>query len=182
MIFMTGIEIAAQIINAIGSIINMVGVNIRNKKNVLLCFIVGNIFVAIALGMLGAFMGLLIQLVFITETTINYFWEKKHNKYPAWLILVYLVVPSILSAITFQSVWDVLPIIAGILFPLALISQGFWLRLLNLLSVAMWVPYNLYVGQYAGAISCSVFVVMNLVAIIRLDILKTKKKEKHTKK
>lgn len=174
---MTGIEIAAQIINTIGNIINMAGINIRDKKKVLLFFIAGTVFVATAIGMLGAIMGFLIQLVFLTETTINYFWEKKHSKYPIWLIAIYVVVPCVLSAISFQSAWDLLPIIAGILFPLALVSQGFCLRLLNLLSVAAWVPYNLHVGQYAGAIGCSVFVVMNLVAIIRLDILKTKKKK-----
>ena len=175
---MNGIEIAAQVVNTIGNVINMAGINVRDKKKVLLFFIAGTVFVATAIGMLGAVVGFLIQLVFLTETTINYFWEKKHNKYPAWLILIYIIVPCILSAITFKSAWDLLPIIAGILFPLALISQGFWLRFLNLLSVVMWIPYNIHVSQYAGAIGCTVFAVMNLVAIVRLDILKLKGKKK----
>ncbi|MBR6965093.1 YgjV family protein [Candidatus Saccharibacteria bacterium] len=171
---MTGLEIAAQILNCIGSAINMVGINIKDKKKILLFFIVGNILTAVATGLLAAWVGMLILIVFVVETIINYFWDKKYDKYPVWLILIYVIVPCVLSAITFQSAWDLLPIAAGILFPLALLSRDFKLRLLNLLSVSVWIPYNLHIGQYVGAVSCAVFVVINLVAIIRLDVLKPK--------
>ena len=171
---MTGLEIAAQILNCIGSTVNMVGINIKDKKKILLFFIVGNILTAVATGLLAAWVGMLILIVFVIETIINYFWDKKYDKYPVWLILIYVIVPCVLSAITFQSAWDLLPIAAGILFPLALLSRDFKLRLLNLLSVSVWIPYNLHIGQYVGAVSCAVFVVINLVAIIRLDVLRPK--------
>lgn len=61
---------------------------------------------------------------------------------------------------------------AGILFPLALISKELALRLLNLLSVALWIPYNFVFGQYVGAISCIIFTIVNFIAIVRLDIFK----------
>ena len=171
---MTGLEIAAQILNCIGSTVNMVGINIKDKKKILLFFSVGNILTAVATGLLAAWVGMLILIVFVIETIINYFWDKKYDKYPVWLILIYVIVPCVLSAITFQSAWDLLPIAAGILFPLALLSRDFKLRLLNLLSVSVWIPYNLHIGQYVGAVSCAVFVVINLVAIIRLDVLRPK--------
>lgn len=169
---MSIIEIVSQIINCIGSTINMIGINIKDKRKILLFFIFGNSFVAASLGLLGAKVGMLVQIIFVIESIINYFWEKKFEKYPIWLILLYVIIPVTILAITFETMWDILPIIAGILFPLALLSKNFKLRLLNLLSVVVWVPYNFNFGQYVGALSCLIFTIINIVAIIRFDLLK----------
>ena len=116
------------------------------------------------------------QLIFVVESIINYFWEKKFEKYPIWLILLYVIIPCTILAFTYESMWDFLAITASILFPLALLSKNFKLRLLNLLSVIVWIPYNLHFGQYVGALSCLIFTIINIIAIIRLDILKNKSK------
>ena len=71
----------SNIINCVGSALNMIGVNLKEKQKTLILFIFGNICVAIALGILNAIVGMIIQLIFVIETLINYFWDKKHNKY-----------------------------------------------------------------------------------------------------
>lgn len=175
---MTNIQIASQIINGLGSLINMVGVNFKKKSHVLIAFTLGNICVATALGLLGAFSGMIIQIIFVTETIINYFYEKKKGKevkYPMWIIATYIIIPTIVLFIFYSSYWDFLPMLAGIFFPLALVSREFVLRLLNLLSVAVWIPYNFAFGQYVGTISCTIFTLVNLLAIIRLDVLRKTK-------
>ncbi len=164
--------IIAQVINCIGSIVNMIGINIKDKRKVLLFFIVGNACVATSLGLVNARAGMIVQIVFVVETIINYFWEKKRDKYPMWLVLLYVIIPVTVLVATYQSAWDILPIIASILFPLALLSKNFKLRLLNLLSIVLWIPYNFHFGQYAGAINCAIITLMNIVAIIRLDVIK----------
>ena len=169
---MTTIEVISQIINGIGSTTNMIGINARDKRKILLFFIFGNAFVATSLGLLDARVGMLVQIIFVIETIINYFWERKYDKYPLWLIVLYVIIPCTVLAVTFQSVWDFLPIIASILFPLALLSQNLCLRILNLFSVVVWIPYNLHFGQYVGGISCLIFTIINIIAIVRLDILK----------
>ena len=35
--------------------------------------------------------------------------------------------------------------------------------------------YNFVFGQYVGTLSCAIFTIVNLIAIIRLDVLKDKK-------
>lgn len=171
---MTIVEIISQIINCIGSTINMIGINVKDKRKVLIYFTFGNLCVAISLGLLGAKVGMLVQTIFVVQTIVNSFWERKSEKYPIWLILLYVIIPSLMSAITFETTWDFLPIIAAISFPLAMLSKNLKLRLLNLLSVVVWIPYNFHFGQYVGALSCSIFTVLNIVAIIRLDCLKKK--------
>ena len=167
-------QIIAQIINGIGTTLNIIGINIKEKKKLLLCFVLGNIFLAIALRLLNATAGMLVQIVFVSETILNYFLDKKYDKYPLWIILLYVILPCTILVISFKSKWDILPIISGILFPLALLSKDFKLRLLNLFSILVWIPYNFVFGQYVGTIGCIIFAITNFMAIIRLDILKSK--------
>ncbi len=171
---MTVIEIIANLINCIGTTLNIIGINIKEKRKVLLFFILGNTIVATSLGLLNATSGMIVQIIFVIETIINYFWDRKYDKYPIWMILLYVIFPCIILTITFKTIWDLIPIMGGILFPLALLSKNFKLRLLNLLSVVIWVPYSFHFGQYVGAIGCTIFTIMNIIAIIRFDIKKEK--------
>ena len=169
--------ILSQIINGIGTILNIIGINIKKKQFTLIFFALGNTCVAIALGMLHAYAGMIIQIIFVIQSIINYFWEKKNKKYPLWLIVYYIIIPCIILIVNYKSYWDIFPLLAAVFFPLAQISKEFVLRLLNLISVVAWIPYNLNFGQYVGAISCSIISILNLLAIYRFDI-KKKTKEK----
>ena len=71
------IKIISNIINCIGSTLNIIGINIKDKSIVLIFFIFGNLCVATALGLLNAKAGMFVQLTFVVETIINYFWDKK---------------------------------------------------------------------------------------------------------
>lgn len=173
---MSIIAIISQVINGFGTLVNSFGIVSKDKRKTLLFFIAGNILCAVATGLLGAVAGTIILVVFVIETIINYFWEKKSDKYPIWLIALYIIIPCTVLIITATSAWDILPIAAGILFPLALVSKGFWLRMLNLAAVMVWIPYNFHFGQYVGAISCIIFSLINVTAIIKYDIVKKKVK------
>ena len=166
----------SNIINCVGSALNMIGVNLKEKQKTLILFIFGNICVAIALGILNAIVGMIIQLIFVIETLINYFWDKKHNKYPIWMIILYVAIPCIALAFTFKNAWDILPLISGIVFPLSLLTKDFKLRFFFFFFAIAWIPYNFHFQQYVGTISCILLTCMTLVAIIRLDILKQKVK------
>ena len=164
----------SNIINCIGSIFNMTAISVKDKRKTLLFFIFGNSCVAISLGLLKAKVGMFVQIIFVTETIINYFWEKTHDAYPKWMILLYIIIPCIIMTFTFSTAWDILPIIASILFPLVLLSKNFKLRLLNFFAIVVWVPYNFHFGQYVGATSCVIMAIINIIAIIRIDVLKQK--------
>ena len=169
---MTLIEILSQVINAIGTTLNMIGVNIKNKSKTLIFFTLGNSCVSISLAWLNARAGMFVQIIFVIETIVKYLRMKKHKLYPIWLIAIYIVVPCTFILSTFGTFWDIFPMLGAIFFPTACLSKDLRLRILNLLSVVVWIPYNLNFGQYAGAISCVIFTLVNLAAIIRIDILK----------
>lgn len=170
------IKIFSQIINVFGTLFNIIGINSNNKNNTLLYFAIGNIFIAIALGLLKAYAGMTIQIIFVIQAFVNYFLEKKKIKYSIWLALIYIIVPCVILIINFDTYWDILPIIGAIIYPLVILSKEFVLRALNLISVIIWIPYNFHFGQYVGTISCIFFAITNLIAIYRFDIVKNNKK------
>ena len=94
------------------------------------------------------------------------------------MIIVYIIAPLLVLLINFQSMYDLFVIFAGVLFPLSIVAKDFNLRLLNFIAVMMWIPYNFHFEQYAGAIMSTIFAIVNLIAIIRYDILKDKSKQK----
>ena len=169
-------KMLSQIINGIGSALNIIGINIKDKRKVLIFFTFGNACVATALWLLGAIVGMIVQIIFVVETIINYFWEKNHDKYPKWIMILYVIAPCVALAVTYQSLWDILPIIASIIFPIAMLSKNFILRFLNLISTIAWIPYNIHFGQYVGTVSCTLLAFMTLVAILRLDIIEKRRK------
>lgn len=169
---MTVIEILSQVINAIGTSLNMIGVNIKNKNKTLIFFTLGNSCIAIALGLLNARAGMFVQITFVLETIINYFWMKKHRLYPLWLIAIYVIIPCTFIIATFGTIWDIFPMLGAIFFPAACLSKDLRLRILNFFAVVVWIPYDIVFRQYAGMISCIIFALVNLAAIIRIDILK----------
>lgn len=170
-------NILAQIISGMGTASNIIGINLKDKLKCLIFFIIGNSLVALSLGMMNAYSGMIVQITFVIETIINYFLERKNEKfqYPIWLIIMYIMIPCIINIFYFSSVWDIFPIAASILFPLAILSKGTKLRVLNLVSVAVWIPYNMAFAVYVAVVSCSIFTIMNFMAIVRYDIIKKEK-------
>ncbi|MCQ2978923.1 MAG: YgjV family protein [Clostridia bacterium] len=171
-------EMASQVINLIGSSSNILGINFKEKRKTLICFIIGNILISTSLGLLHAWSGMIVQALFVTETIINYFYEKHNDEshYNIWVIIVYIIAPLLVLLINFQSMYDLFVIFAGVLFPLSIVAKDFNLRLLNFIAVMLWIPYNFHFAQYAGAIMSTIFAIVNLIAIIRYDILKDKRK------
>ena len=171
---MTTMQIISQIVNFFGSFSNMIGISLKDKRKILIFFTIGNALVATALGLLGATAGMIVQIAFVVETIINYFWEKKYPSEPIWLILIYIAIPLVILIVTFSTYWDILPMVASTLFALSMVSKNFYLRMLNLLSVVLWIPYNLLFAQYVGIASCGILAAINFIAIVRYDILKKK--------
>ena len=54
------IEITSQVINFIGSTSNILGINFKEKRKTLICFIIGNILISTSLGLLHAWSGMIV--------------------------------------------------------------------------------------------------------------------------
>lgn len=170
--------ILAQVLSFIAMLINIVAVQLKTKKNILLTIVVSNIFFIISYILLEAYMGAIMCGIVAIEIIINTILESKNKSTPKILIIIYIIISIILGSITYTSILDLLPIIASIFFVFTLIQKKESnVRLLILGNLISWVIYDILVSAYISGISDFLTIISTVTAIVRYDILKNKIKE-----
>lgn len=168
----------AQILGFIAMSTNVIAVQLKTKKQILLTIVVGNILFVISYFLLGAYTGALISGINAIEVIINTKLEEKGKPIPKTLIGLYFIIAITIGAFTFNSFMDLLPVLAAILFILTLIqSKEKNIRLLLLGNNISWLIYDFLAMAYAAGFSDLFVIASTLTAIYRYDIRKTSKKQ-----
>ena len=171
--------ILAQILSFIAMVINMVAVQLKTKKQILLTIVISNLLFVISYLLLGAYVGALICGIVAIEIIINTILEDKEKKTTKYLIVLYSIISILIGILTFNSLIDLLPIIAAILFIFTLIqSKEKYVRLLLLGNLTLWIIYDFFVKAYLAGISDLFVISSTIIAIIRYDMIQ---KGTHTK-
>lgn len=174
--------ILAQILSFIAMVINMVAVQLKTKKQILLTIVVSNLLFVISYILLGAYVGALTCGIVAIEIIINTILEDKGKITPKFLIIIYLIISIIIGITTFNSLIDLLPIIASILFILTLRqSKEKYVRLLMLGNLTSWIIYDFFVKAYLAGISDLFVISSTITAIYRYDINKEVKENEQDK-
>ena len=114
--------------------------------------------------------------MFGIQTLINYIYAVKNKKITWELITFYIALSIIASIITFKSWIDIIPLISAILHTITIIQiKENRIRLINLSSLLLWIPYYIVLNAYANLFTNLCIVVSNVVSIIRYDVKKRKK-------
>lgn len=168
------IFILAQILAFVACGLNVISLQCKKRKQILYFLILGNVVGAIGLVLLKAYAGALIQFVFGLQTLINYILEVKSKKNTTSLVAFYIILSIIVSAITFKSWIDIVPLVSAILHTITIIQeQEKRIRIINLSSLVLWIPYYIAFSAWANLITCLFIVISNVVSIIRYDIKKS---------
>ncbi len=160
----------------------MVAVQLKTKKQILLTIVVSNLLFVISYILLGACIGALTCGIVAIEIIINTILEDKGKVTPKFLIIIYLIISIILGITTFNSLIDLLPITASILFILTLRqSKEKYVRLLILGNLTSWIIYDFFVKAYLAGISDLFVISSTITAIYRYDIKKEVKENEQDK-
>lgn len=165
--------ILAQVSSLISMVINIVAVQLKTKKKMLLTIIIANLFFIISYLLLEAYAGALIYGILDIEIIINMFIENKGKKTPKLLIAIYLLISIVIGIFTVNNLIDVLPIIAAIFFIFTFRqTEEKYVRFLILENLISWVVYDFFVSAYLAVVSDLFIAFSTIVAIIRYDIRK----------
>ena len=162
--------ILAQILSFTAMLINMIAVQLKTKKQILLTIVVSNLLFIVSYILLGAYVGALTCGTVAIEIIINTILEDKGKTTPKLFIILYLVISVLLGIITFGSLIDLLPIVASILFILTLIqAKEKYVRLLILGNSLSWIIYDFFVSAYLAGVSDLFVIASTITAIIKYD-------------
>ena len=174
-------NIIAQMMGVLGTISNIIGIQLKKKSQIMISIILANFFFSLNFLLLEAYSGAIICFIAGIQTFINYLFDIKKKKYPIWLITIYYLISLVSVLITFTTLIDIIPIICAILLITTIIQKKERnIRLLTLVNIGLWSVYDLTVGAYTAAISDAFMTISTLIAITRLDILKNNKNKVST--
>ena len=174
--------VLAQIISLAGMLINIVAVQFKTKKQILLTIVVSNVLFVIGYILLKAYVGALTCGVTAIELIINTLLDEKGKKTPKLLIILYIIIFIVIGITSYNRFVDILPIIASLIFVLTLIqNKEKYVRLLILGNLVSWMTYDIFVGAYSAAASDIFVISSTLIAIYRYDIKKEVKEDEKNK-
>ena len=165
--------IVAQLFGVLTIISNVIAMQMKNKKQIIFCYFLANLFSAINFVLLQSYSGAIICLFAMVQTFINNIFEKKEKKLPKTIIALYIIISILLGAVTFRSMIDILPIICSILYTLIIIqNKEKNIRKIALINIIIWVLYDIVCKAYTASISDSITTISTLIGIYRFDIKK----------
>lgn len=170
--------ILAQIFGVLIIIANALSMQMKKKQQILIMFILGNLFSTINFILLQSYSGAIICFVAILQTTINYVFDKRGKKLPKWLITSYIIVVILCGLITYRTYLDILPILCSILYTTTILqTKERKIRKITLINAISWFIYDLASMAYTAGISDMVIIISTLIGMYRFDYEKEKKKK-----
>lgn len=168
-------QIIVQAIGVVAMALTILCYQLKQRKFILLMQYSGNALWCVHYFLLGATTALIMNALNVLRGII-YSIDKKWAKSKIW-IFVFLILSTTLGIITFSEWYSVLPIIGTAIATVALrINDENTLRKVYITSVPPWIVYNVLANSIPGAISSTFTLVSLVIALIRFDGLKTKKK------
>ena len=136
---------SSQVLHIIKIIIQMVAVQFKDKKHILICFIIANVLSAAGYLLLGAYTGLIACSIAMIQTIIQYIYDNKNKEVPKSIILIYIISSCIGGMYTYKTLIDILPIISLVMNSLSLLQKDSkHVRVYTLLKYLAWIPYDAY--------------------------------------
>lgn len=168
--------IVAQIFGILVIITNVLAMQMKDKKQIILLFVFANLFSAVNFLLLQSYTGTIICIFAIVQTLVNKVFENKNKNIPIGVILCYVIISIILGLLTFASFIDIIPIVCSILYTITIIQKEEKnIRRITLVNIILWIVYDIICSAYTAALSDSLTTISTIVGMYRLDYKREKK-------
>ena len=114
--------------------------------------------------MLGAYAGMFVAIVNGLRNGFSIRYHKSTS-----IMLVFFVMYLLIGFLTYKYIYDLLPIIAGVLGTFAMFKlSGIKMRLLGIVSSGAWLTYGIIFHSIGSIITNTSVITLNIFTILRL--------------
>lgn len=161
--------ILAQLFGLFALIILIISFNTKNKKRLLKYQIFSCLFYGLQYLFLKAYTGFLMNIVCMIRNYLFY----KSKKIPIYYLIIIIILIIVLGIISYKDIFSLLPLIAVILYTVALFKGNTKIiRIMELICCILYLLYNIKVQAYIGVISTIIEFIGCTVLFIKHDIIK----------
>ncbi|MEE1043308.1 MAG: YgjV family protein [Clostridia bacterium] len=169
--------LAGQIVGVFVTIAAVISMQFKTMKNILAGQIVANLLLMLNCALLSAWAGAGTGIIATIQTIVNYTFSARGKKIPVLLTIFFMILYVVSSFFTYKVIADSLPLIASLIFAVAVMQEKASVcRLLSLGNSALWLTYDFCIGAYTTTLTHIILLVSVIAAIVRLDIKEWKKK------
>lgn len=163
-----------QIIGFLGLGANLLSFQFKKHKNILLFRTINESLFILQYFLLGAFSGVILNIVGIVRNTI-FSKRVEKGKSTVVFIIAFSVLFTLFGIITFEGVKSVMLIFAKVLSTIAYGNKNTTvIRVVSFLTHICYLFYNISIFSLAGALSDAFLLVSLIIAIIRFDVCRSK--------
>ncbi len=160
----------SQVLHIIKIVLQMIAVQCKEKKNILIYLILVNLFASFGYLLLTAYTGLLTCGIAVVQTVIQYFYDKKKKKVPKSFAYIYILTSIIGGIFMYKSIIDILPILSFVMYTLSIMQKDTkHVRIYTLLKLLLWIPYDGLKLAIASMIGRIITIISTIIGMIRLD-------------
>lgn len=165
--------VLGNIMMGISILLNVITMQQKEKKRILIGLILVNIASIICYILLKSYSAVLVCVVAVIQTFIKYKFDQKDKKIPIYIQFIFIVVSIVGGLFTSQNLLDVIPIICLVLYTLSILqSKEKNIRLFTVANILGWMIYDFYAKAYVGILFSLFTLTSTIIAIIRYDIKK----------
>ncbi len=170
--------VIANVILGIGILANVITMQQKEKKKILVGLIIVNVLSALSYFILKSYSAVIVNGIAIAQTYVKFFYDKKEKNIPVIMQIGFIII-SIIGGIATSNNWlDILPTICLVLYTLSILqAKEKNIRLFTLFNILGWIIYDLYAKAYVGILLSAFTMTSTIIAIVRYDILKKEKLE-----
>ena len=165
-------EMITQGIGLIASAVIIFSFTQKADNRLKVFLIIGNLIFILHFFMLGAFAGMLVNMINALRVgfSIKFY---KSTKMMLFFMLAYITA----CGITYQNIYDILPVISGVLGSFSMFKlSGISMRLTGLIGSSAWLSYAIVFHSIGGIITEVSVLILNTLTILRLRGDKTNDK------
>ena len=164
----------AQLMGIFSTFAAILCVQARNAAGILVGQILANVFSGLSYGLLGSLSGAWICIVAAVHSVIISFINKmqsdKRKKAVVIISAVFTLIYLIGSALTYSHWTDSISVVCALLFVVTIAQkEAGKMRNVMLLSMSLWVIFDIAVGAYTNVITHGSTIISILSAKLRLD-------------
>lgn len=158
-------SIIIQIIGFIAWIVATTSYWFKNKKQILMVQIIGDILYGIHYILLGATIGGIICVIGLIRE-IGFF-NAKNCKQEKQLMFVIIPVYLLVGMITVTSNVEILPILAAIIYCYTLTMAAKWMVVGGIIDAVCWLVYDFVCGSYSGVFTDIIIIISNSLSLVK---------------
>lgn len=160
---MTFYFIIAQIIGLFALIVLIISFNKNKNEDLLKYQIISSLLFGLQYLLLNAITGFFMNVLCMIRNIIF----SRYKKVPIYYLIIIIILMIVLGLLSYQDIYSILPIIAVVLYSIALYKgQNKVIRIIELISCSLFIVYNIKVGAYIGLISTIIEFIGCLIIVI----------------